>query len=117
MLSKFGLDFSFLTTEEYERKFELFTPNPTKSKEIDAYIKKLETVKRALNFEGVSWPSTLEIYAEDEFKREELYWIVYTRVPLHLACIQVHNLFPLKDGSNSYEEFTAFIDQNDGDLI
>lgn len=51
------------------------------------------------------------------FSRDELFWIIYTRVPLHLASIQEHNLVPLQNGLNTYEEFLAFIEKNDENLV
>lgn len=34
MLSKFGFDFSFLTMEDYDRKFKVLVPQKSKNKEI-----------------------------------------------------------------------------------
>lgn len=53
----------------------------------------------------------------ESFTRDEFFWIVNTRVPLHLASIQDHNLIPLKNGQNCYEDFCAYIDESDDNSI
>ena len=58
----------------------------------------------SLNLKNIKFKNSVKYIEEKLFAKEDLFNIIFSRIPIHAATLENFKLIPLKDGKNNYNE-------------